>query len=220
MAMFDMIVTSCKVAFGMQIKPVIDMVSGALFFIVAWKLWHDYLQTSKKRDEERITLLLLIVLIGTGSMMLHVSHVQFGELVVNLGIGLFYPFFIYVCLRRLVGVKLFPALAMVAAFGALHSLTFLIPRSVPFVDSLVYATFPPSLLIIAFFLAKKHHEATRTFLYSAILLFVAAVSHAADKYVCSLLPTGSIFIWQICIASGFYLLCTCIKERRHELRKK
>jgi len=49
----------------------LNLLSSAVIFLAAGLLWRDYRRTRKAFDEERLTLIALLVLIGAGSVAFH-----------------------------------------------------------------------------------------------------------------------------------------------------
>jgi len=206
-----------RTAIGFFNEP-LNVLSNSVFFIAAWFLWKNYEKTHKKHDEERMTLILLITLIGVGSSIFHMDPNKitlYGDII---PIALFVAFSLYICFRRLVGLSIRETLLVVVLFGIVNALTSYVPQPYRFNESIGYFPCLIALAAIALRLRQKHHEAAGNFFKLTGLFAVSLLFRSIDLRLCPTISVGTHFLWHICNGLTVYLMAETIRERRSASR--
>jgi len=214
MSLFDPLFLYCERTGPSFFGEPLNLLSNAVFFIAAWLLWRNYEKNHKKCDEERITLIALITLIGVGSSLFHMAPNQLTLYGDTIPIALFVTFSLYICLRRLLTLSIKQTLLLVVGFGIVNALTIYVPQPYRFNGSVSYFPCLATLALITFILRRQHHEATTNFIELTALFTVSLTFRSIDMAICPTLSFGTHFLWHICNGFMVYLLARAIRERR------
>jgi len=214
-SLFDPIFVSCERTDSNLFNEPLNLLSSAVFFLVAWLLWKDYKNNHQKYDEERVTLIVLITLIGTGSIFFHAAANRLGMLLDTAPIAMFTAFVLYVSLRRLLGFKMMNTLLLLIGFAIACWLTQFIPDPYRFNESVAYVMPIAAIAIIACRLRQLHHASAPYFLKATLWFSVSLIFRSIDMIMCQTFPIGTHFLWHLCNGVALYFLAKAIRERRH-----
>jgi hypothetical protein len=134
------------------------------------------------------------VLIGCGSFLFHTLATRWAALLDILPIAVFIHLYMFLALRRFVGLEAWVCGAAVAAFLALSQATAYLAGGALH-GSIGYL---PALVALAAVAAAARAPADRGALLSAAaLFFVSLMLRTADRAVCPALPIGTHFLWHL-----------------------
>jgi hypothetical protein len=179
---------------GLAAEP-LNALSNAAFFIAA--LWAA--RTASRRGSEPLiwAFIGLVFVIGLGSLAFHTFANQWAELADVLPITLFIYGYLAFALRRFLKLqwwKVGPALAV------LLLVTIASQRITPpgFMNgSGAYLPALVASVLVSIELLRQNHPAQLNVSLASTLLFVSLIFRTADQIMCSLVPTGTHFIWHI-----------------------
>ncbi|MPZ58525.1 MAG: hypothetical protein GEU91_18935 [Rhizobiales bacterium] len=180
----------------------VNALSNAAFLLaayVAYVHWH-------RRGDDVAALLLIIVtaLVGLGSFAFHTLATRGAVLLDVIPIALFIHGYLYVALRRFVGLGIVLSLAIVVAFFSVtQGLTAMLPRGL-LNSSVGYLPALTAMLTVGWIVRAK--AAGRTILWAAAMFAVSLTFRTIDLWVCAGLPLGTHALWHILNAVVLYLL--------------
>lgn len=186
---------------GLLAEPV-NAITNAAFFAAAGYAWRDA-RALGRLDAATLTLIGLIVAIGTGSALFHTFATGWARLLDELPILLLQLLFLWTYTRRVIGVARWVSAALVVAYLALavycrgfgHLLN----------GSLVYA---PALLMslgLGAYHWRTQPRFRQSLLQAAAVLVTAIVMRTFDAAVCERFPLGTHFMWHLLVAAVAYL---------------
>lgn len=210
---------------GFWAEP-LNAFSNIAFLVAALMAYADLRTTRPKEGSGAlIGLILLLMLIATGSFLFHTFATEWARLADTIPIGLFTFAYLMLALHRLVGMNLAFALLLAAAVTALGQ--FMPPwlnGSFGYVPALL------SMLIVGLVLAARDHPAGRWVLTAGVIFAVSLVLRTIDGGVgCFVHPAGAsspAFIigthplWHILNAVTLYLLLRALIGERADSTSK
>jgi hypothetical protein len=179
---------------GLTAEP-LNALSNIAFFIAA--LWAARAALRKGVEPVIWLLIALVFVIGLGSLAFHTFANQWSELADVLPITLFIYGYLAFALRRFLTSA---GWAVALSLGALFLVTLASAQILPpgFMNG--SGAYLPALIasvIVSLQLLRKGHPAQLNVSLASTILFVSLIFRTADQIVCSILPTGTHFVWHI-----------------------
>ena len=190
----------------------VNALTNVAFLIAAGVAFAQWRQAGG-RDRLVLLLIVLVALIGLGSFAFHTFATPLAALADTLPIAVFIYLYLFLALRRILGLGFWPAILTLAAFIVLsHGL----PRIVPVRLAGGLAHYLPALCaMLAIGWLARGDRAGRQLLLIAGLFTVSLSLRTADVPLCETFPLGTHFIWHVLNAAVLYLLLrTAIRETR------
>ncbi|MDX1949593.1 MAG: hypothetical protein SFT90_03715 [Rickettsiales bacterium] len=192
---------------GMWEEP-LNVVSSLCFFIAGFLNFHYYFynpEISQKRILDIHILTILTFCIGVASTLFHMMPNYYTELLDILFIVIFINVFFFSVMIRLVGLNWFQITICYLAFiGSTHIMISHFPNALN--DSVAYLSSMGTLVFVAIYLNSKRRASARQFLLASIVGICSLFFRIIDKGVCSVLPTGSHFLWHVCNSLLVFIL--------------
>jgi hypothetical protein len=181
----------------------VNALSNAAFLIAAAFAWRDW--RSRGGDDLAALLLIIVtVLVGFGSFAFHTLATRGAVLLDTIPIALFIHGYLYVALRRFIGLGAPWSLAIVVAFFAFtHGLTTVLPRGL--LNSSV-GYLPALAAMLAVGGLVRTTPAGRALLWIAAVFALSLTFRTVDLSVCPSLPLGTHAVWHMLNALVLYLL--------------
>jgi hypothetical protein len=197
---------------GLLGEPVNALTNAAFFLAAAW-IWRQAPRPRGRVDPGIALLVGLVLAIGVGSTLFHTTASRWALVADVVPILLFQMVFLWLYLRRRMGLSHAPALVLEALFVAAT----LASRSWPQLlnGSLAYG---PSLLTLLLLGLRERGLRSPTTLGGRNLLVAAAVFavsltlRSVDQLVCPWLPMGTHPAWHLLNALVLALVCRSIME--------
>jgi len=177
-------------------------VSNAAFLIAAALAYRDW----RRRSDDMAALLLIgaTVLVGFGSFAFHTLATRGAMLLDIVPIALFIHGYLYVALRRFIGLDIVPSLTIVAAFFAFtQGLAAVLPRTV-LNGSAGYLPALAAMLVIGWI--ERGARAGRTLLCAAAMFAISLIFRTIDLAICARIPIGTHAVWHGLNAVVLYVL--------------
>jgi hypothetical protein len=174
-------------------------IAAGLMLVVALRLGDPQL----RRDPGILALIGLLFVIGLGSGLFHTFAVFWAMLADVVPIALFILLYMYLALRRLVGLRLWGALSGVAAVLVL---VVIMPVVFGFSVSTYGVALAAMLIVGGFLHFRRHHPAGPAILAAAGVFALSLALRTADLPLCATLPTGTHFLWHLLNAVVLYSL--------------
>lgn len=179
---------------GLTAEP-LNALSNIAFFIAA--LWAARAALRKGVEPVIWLLIALVFVIGLGSLAFHTFANQWSELADVLPITLFIYGYLAFALRRFLKLAWW---AVASSLAALFLVTVATAHILPpgFMNG--SGAYLPALIasvIVSLQLLRKGHPAQLNVSLASTILFVSLIFRTADQIVCSILPTGTHFVWHI-----------------------
>ena len=179
---------------GLTAEP-LNALSNIAFFIAA--LWAARAALRKGVEPVIWLLIALVFVIGLGSLAFHTFANQWSELADVLPITLFIYGYLAFALRRFLKLAWW---AVASSLAALFLVTVATAHILPpgFMNG--SGAYLPALIasvIVSLQLLRKGHPAQLNVSLASTILFVSLIFRTADQFVCSILPTGTHFVWHI-----------------------
>jgi hypothetical protein len=189
----------------------LNAISNIAFFIAAWALYERYRKAGHKDIQTEI-LISLVAIVGVGSTLFHTFANGLTMIFDVVPIAAFTFYYLWVALRRLVGLtKLKSAIALIG-FIIIASQMRHVPDGYRCNGSVDYFPCLGALFIIGFVL-KLHHHASASWLLGACVVFMVSLSfRSVDFLVCPLFPFGTHFMWHSLNGLMLYLLVRALLE--------
>jgi hypothetical protein len=173
----------------------LNALSNAAFFIAA--LWAARAALRKGVEPVIWLLIALVFVIGLGSLAFHTFADQWSELADVLPITLFIYGYLAFALRRFLTLAWW---AVALSLGALFLVTLASAAVLPpgFMNG--SGDYLPALIagvIVSLQLLRKGHPAWLNISLASAVLFVSLIFRTTDEILCSVLPTGTHFLWHI-----------------------
>lgn len=207
---------------GFLAEP-LNVLSSFAFIFVAISIYKYY---RREEDLERKwiwdihALTFICFIIGMNSVVFHAFPTPATELLDTLSIVLFIMIYFWSVLFRIGRCNFFQAtICFVAFVGFSHILVHQFPRALN--DSIGYLSSMIALIMIAVHLHLKARPSSQHFMLAAIVGVCSLFCRAIDRDVCSMLPTGTHFIWHTLNATLLYILLKqLIRNVNREARLK
>jgi hypothetical protein len=180
----------------------LNALSNVAFLIAAAFAYRDW----RRRDADVATLLLIIVtvLVGLGSFAFHTLATRGAVLLDTIPIALFIHGYLYVALRRFLGLGAILSLTIVVAFFAFtQAFTSVLPRGL-LNGSVGYLPALAAMLAVGWI--ARADPPGRTILYAAGAFAVSLTLRTIDLWVCPSLPLGTHALWHLLNAGVLYVL--------------
>lgn len=188
-----------------------NAVTNLAFIIGAFFLIRLH-QKSSYKDWQAVTLIVIVCAVGIGSFLFHTVATRWAMLADVIPITIFIFFYLWVSLRRLVGLKKWQTAACLAGFFAIAQLTESIPREFSFNGSITYFPSLAALIIIGSILKYKAHSKAM-WLFLAFGIFATSLTfRSIDMMMCPILWVGTHFLWHCLNGLLLYVLTRVIIE--------
>ncbi len=149
-------------------------------------------------------LITLTAVIGVGSFIFHTVATRGAVLFDTVPIALFIYSYLFLALRRFIGLSLSPSLAVLAAFAAVsYGLTQIVPRGA-LNGSYAYMPALAATLMVGWL--ARHQQAGRWVMAAGVTLAVSLTFRSIDQTVCAAVPLGTHFLWHCLNGLVLYLL--------------
>jgi len=204
----DLYCERCDASFWAEPVNALSNVGFLIAAAAAWAIW-------RRRGRDDIAAALLIgvtVLVGLGSFAFHTLATRGAMLLDVVPIALFIHGYLYLALRRFIGLGMPAALGIVVGFFALtEALDATLPRGL-LNGSIGYLPALGALLVIG--ALAQPAALRRSLLVAAGLFTVSLAFRTVDLAVCASLPLGTHAAWHLLNAVVLYrLLRTAIVAR-------
>lgn len=220
---------------GLWAEP-LGALSNLAFFVAAWMLWRlchtpsplaregrgggelsprengasgespPSLTLPHRGGGEIIILILLIALVGLGSLLFHTFANTLTMLADVIPIGALVFYYFWLALRRLLCWPRGKTWMALFALAAAATLTTFIPDPFRFNGSVMYFPCLLAALWLSHALKRANHPAAKTVLTACAVLAVSLTFRSIDMALCGALPFGTHFLWHACNGAVLYLL--------------
>jgi hypothetical protein len=195
-SVFDPVDIYCeRTDIGLWNEP-LNALTNISFFIAAWLLYRAY-KTAGVRDREAVGLIACVALVGLGSLLFHTFANPLAEWADIVPIGAFVYFYLWLALRRLLGLNRIKAAANLIIFTLLVVLTDYIPVGFRLNGSITYLPCLIAILSIATHLRRRSLEAAATIWDAGLVFALSLTFRSIDMMLCEYLPLGTHFFWHI-----------------------
>ena len=180
----------------------VNALSNVAFLIAAALAWRDWC----RRGDDIAALLLIVVtlLVGFGSFAFHTLATRGAALLDVIPIALFIHGYLYVALRRFIGLGIVLSLTIVAMFFAFtQGLTAVLPRGL-LNSSVGYLPALAAMLVVGGIVRTT--ASGRALLQTAGVFALSLSFRTVDVWICSGLPFGTHALWHVLNALVLYLL--------------
>lgn len=196
-----------RTALGPLAEP-LNVLSSLAFMFVAiaiYRHYHSHEDVQKKWIWDIHALTFITFLIGVNSIAFHAFPSQITELADTLTIVLFIMLYFTSVLFRIGRTTIYEGVICLVAFvGFSHILVHQFPRALN--DSIGYLSSMIALIMIAVHLHLKARPSSAHFMFAAIIGVVSLSCRIIDRELCSMLPTGTHFLWHTLNATLMYIL--------------
>jgi len=180
----------------------VNALSNAAFLIAAALAYRDW--RARRGDIAALLLIGVTALVGFGSFAFHTLATRGAALLDTIPIALFIHGYLYVALRRFVGLGPVLSLALVVAFFAFtQGLTAATPRGL-LNSSVGYLPALAAMLAVGWIV--RGDAAGRALLRTAAVFAASLTLRTIDLWVCPDLPLGTHALWHVLNAVVLYLL--------------
>ena len=181
----------------------VNAVTNAVFLIaaaVAFVQWRD----RSGRDWPALALIAVTFAIGIGSFIFHTVATRGAALFDTVPIAVFIYGYLWLALRRFLGLSRWLAPMLVIAFGLLsYGLGLVVPRGA-LNGSHAYLPALAALLAVG---SLTREAAPRRMLLAAAAVFAASIIfRSVDQSICAAVPLGTHFLWHALNGLVLYLL--------------
>ena len=181
----------------------VNALSNAAFLIAAVLAYMAW-RATPRRDAATAFLIALTAVIGTGSFIFHTVATAGAELFDTVPIGIFIYVYLFLALRRFLGLPLVAAGAALVLFAAAsYAEAAYVPAGALNGSS---AYLPALAAMIAVGLLAQNGKARRTLLAAGGLFALSLVFRSIDNAVCRAWPLGTHFLWHCLNAVVLYTL--------------
>jgi len=181
----------------------VNAITNASFLIAAvaaFVLW----RRSGGRDIPALALIAVTAAIGIGSFIFHTVATRGAALFDTVPIAIFIYGYLWLALRRFLGLSAWMAPALVLVFGALSYLEGVLVPSGTLNGSHAYLPALAALIVVGWLTVER---APRKLLFSAAAVFaISIVFRSIDNATCEMLPVGTHFLWHTLNGVVLYLL--------------
>jgi hypothetical protein len=189
----------------------VNALSNAAFLIAAAFAYRDW-RTRGRADIAALLLIGVTVLVGLGSFAFHTLATRGAAVLDVVPIALFIHGYLYVAMRRFIGLGLVLSLVIVVAFFALtQGLSATLPRGL-LNSSVGYLPALAAMLLVGGIVYET--PAGRTLLCAAAVFAVSLTFRTIDLTVCASVPLGTHALWHGLNAVVLYFLIRAAIEAR------
>ena len=177
--------------------------TNAAFLVAALLAFLEW-RRGARRDMPLLALIGLVALVGLGSFLFHTLATRGAALFDVIPIAVFICAYFLLALRRFLGLRMLPALAVLGAFMlASSAVSWLVPAgalngSVPYLPAL-------TAMVVIGGLVRRQPEG-KPVLLAAVLFTVSVALRSVDSLMCDAFPLGTHFLWHTLNAVVLYLL--------------
>jgi Ceramidase len=181
----------------------VNALSNAAFLIAAAFAYRDR-RRAGSHDIATLLLIAVTVLVGLGSFAFHTLATRGAALLDVIPIAVFIHGYLYVAIRRFIGLGCLASLAIVVAFFAFREgLAAILPRGL-LNGSAGYLPALAAMLVVGGLVRST--PAGRMLLWAAVVFAVSLTFRTIDLAVCAGLPLGTHALWHGLNAVVLYLL--------------
>jgi hypothetical protein len=194
---------------GVWAEP-LNALTNLAFFVAAGAAF-GLRRRAGGRDGAALLLIVLVAAIGVGSALFHTLAVGWTALADTIPILVFIHVYFFVAMRRLVGLGLWPALAVTVAF-ALAGPAVTVALAGPLGGSSGYVAPLLAILGTGALLGVLKRPGARTLFGAGALFALSLALRTADQPLCAMAPAGTHFLWHVLNATVLYgLVATVIR---------
>lgn len=151
-------------------------------------------------------LVVVLLAIGVGSFLFHTVATRWAGLADVLPITIFIHLYLYLALRRFVGLPVWGALLGVVGFLAGSAALGRVAPPGALNGSVSYLPALMAMLVVGGILLARRHAAASGILLAAVVFLASLTARSLDEAVCQAVPVGLHFIWHLLNATVLYLL--------------
>lgn len=196
-----------RIGLGPMAEP-LNVLSSLAFMFVAVSIYRHYKLHEDVKGKwiwDVRVLTFLTFIIGVNSLVFHAYPTPTTELADTITIVMFIIIYFWCVLFRIGRTTVFQAAICFTAFvGFSHILVHQFPRALN--DSIGYLSSMIALIMIAVYLYLKARPSAVHFMLAAIVGVVSLFCRAIDREICSMMPTGTHFLWHTLNATLIYIL--------------
>jgi hypothetical protein len=184
-----------------------NALSNAAFLIAAaaaFRLW----RRAGGRDWPALALIAVVVAVGLGSFVFHTIATPAAMLADVIPIAVFIYGYLLLALRRFVGLRPVPAVAIVVAYAAsAQTLSLLAPYEL-LSGSVGYLPALAALIVVAAATppARANGQPRRELAHAALVFALSLALRTLDRASCAAIPGGTHFAWHLLNAVVLYIL--------------
>jgi hypothetical protein len=190
----------------------LNAISNLSFIIAAALLWKQYKAQPNKSPD--VTLLVaLVASVGIGSLSFHTFANHLTLLSDVIPITMFIFSYLWVAMRRMIGLSRTSIVSWLVAFFLLSSALDAVPSDYNFNNSISY--FPSLLAIATFWYLMKNtsHESAKYYRYAFICFAFSLFFRSIDLSICGDFTLGTHFLWHILNGIVLYILVRITMEQ-------
>lgn len=157
-----------------------------------------------QRDLSLLALIGVVALVGLGSFVFHTIATHGAALFDIIPIAVFIYGYFFLALRRFLGLRALPALAVFVGFAiASNTVSWAVPAGA-LNGSVSYMPALAALAVVGWLI--RHQAEGKPVLLAAALFTISLGLRSIDLLVCEAFPLGTHFVWHILNAVVLYLL--------------
>jgi hypothetical protein len=193
---------------GLWAEP-LNALTNIAFLAAAWLAWRHWRTRPAHgwgRQPDLGALILLVVVIGIGSLLWHTVARPWAYWLDALPIVFFIHLFLLSILRRIAALSWPRVLAVIAAYDGM---TLAILAALPagaLNDSAGYLPVVLFMLLLTAWLRVGHHPLWRVLALASGLFVISLLLRIIDPAICDVLPVGTHFLWHVINGVLLYLL--------------
>jgi hypothetical protein len=203
-----------RLAPGLLAEPV-NAVTNLAFFIAGYAAWRLARQTRTLTPAVAV-LIMLVIAIGTGSLLFHTFATRWAMLADVVPILLFQGVFLWVYAARVIGLGIAGRVLVVASWLAGGALFAQWPDQLN--GSLAYAPALIALVLLGLYHTRIATSGRWLLLQAAAVLLLSLTFRTIDIGLCPSFPLGTHFLWHLLNGVVLYLslkaLLSCLADAR------
>jgi drug/metabolite transporter (DMT)-like permease len=181
----------------------VNALTNAAFLIAALLALLEW-QRGTRRDLALLALIGVVALVGLGSFLFHTIATRGAVLFDIIPIAVFIYGYFFLALRRFLGLRTLPALAVFVGFViASNATSWAVPASA-LNGSASYVPALAALAVVGWLI--RHQAEGKPVLLAAALFTISVGLRSVDLLVCDAFPLGTHFLWHTLNAVVLYLL--------------
>jgi hypothetical protein len=175
--------------------------------LLALRLYHKQFPLHGSQHRLSVLLLiLLVVMIGTGSFLYHTFATEWAGYADFIPILIFIYVYHAVFLRRVLAMEYHNVLLYILAFFGLSVVCNAIWGQRALNGSVGYLPALLSFATVWVAMKRLNRPGTRLFGGTAILFLASVIFRSIDNKICAVFPTGTHFMWHLCNSCVLYLM--------------
>ena len=197
----------------------INTLSNLTFFLVAYLIYQNF--KGSKMPSLAKFFVLIISIIGLGSITFHTTARMWGALTDSIPIAIFALVYVFSCGRHILNMRWFGGFVLIGAFIATYSgVKFLYLGSTHgrMPDgwvSMIPAVYFMFLLTLFMFITRN--KSALNFLKISLIAALAVFFRTIDLHLCSEFHIGTHFLWHMLAAGMIYLMVSEVLKNHHRL---